>query len=193
MNVDQTDRHPHLATEAALIGEAIAAGLPVLGICLGGQLVARALGAEVTRSPEKEIGWYDLSPSEEARADPLLCHLGSTEKIFQWHGDTFAIPKDAVHLASSASCPNQAFRYGDRTYGLQFHLEVDQPMIERWLRVPENIDEIGGLNGATRAESIRIDTDLYIGETVRLAERVFTDFVRLFGIESRRPRPLRWR
>jgi GMP synthase (glutamine-hydrolysing) len=193
MNVDQTDRHPHLATEVELISEAIAAGLPVLGICLGGQLIARALGAEVTRSPEKEIGWYDLSPTEEARTDPLLSHLGPTEKIFQWHGDTFAIPKGAVHLASSAGCPNQAFRYGDRTYGLQFHLEVDQPMIERWLRVPENIDEIGGLNGATSAERIRIDTDLHIGEAVRLAERVFTDFVRLFGIEGRRPRPLRSR
>ena len=193
MNVDQTDRHPHLATEVELIGEAIAAGLPVLGICLGGQLIARALGAEVTRSPEKEIGWYDLSPTEEAWTDPLLSHLRPTEKIFQWHGDTFAIPKGAVHLASSAGCPNQAFRYGDRTYGLQFHLEVDQPMIERWLRVPENIDEIGGLNGATSTERIRIDTDLHIGEAVPLAERVFTDFVRLFGIEGRRPRPLRSR
>jgi GMP synthase (glutamine-hydrolysing) len=190
MNCDEVDRYPHLATEVEVIGEAISAGLPVLGICLGGQLIARALGAEVGRSPEKEIGWYDLSPTEEGRTDPLFSHLRETEKIFQWHGDSFAIPEGAVHLASSGGCPNQAFRYGDRIYGLQFHLEVDQPMIERWLRVPENIEEIGRMNGATSADRIRAETALHIDTTVGLAGRVFSNFVRLFGIEGRRPRPL---
>jgi GMP synthase (glutamine-hydrolysing) len=190
MNCDETDRYPHLATEVEVIGEAIAAGLPVLGICLGGQLIARALGAEVGRSPQKEIGWHDLSPTEEGRDDPLLSHLGETEKIFQWHGDSFAIPEGAVHLASSPGCQNQAFRHGDRTYALQFHLEVDHPMIERWLRVPENVDEIGRMNGATSVERIRAETALHIETTVGLAGRVFSNFVRLFGIEGRRPRPL---
>ena len=193
MNVDETDRYTHLATEVELIRETIGAGLPVLGICLGGQLIARALGAEVKRSPEKEIGWYDLSPTENARDDPLLSHLAPAQKIFQWHGDSFAIPEGAVHLASSPGCPNQAFRFGDRIYGLQFHLEVDQPMIERWLRVPENIAEIAGMDGNASAEGIRDDTEVHIGETVRLSERVFSNFVRLFGIEARRPRPLRSR
>jgi GMP synthase (glutamine-hydrolysing) len=193
MNVDETDRYPHLATEIELIGETIAAGLPVLGICLGGQLIARALGAEVKRSPEKEIGWYDLAPTDEAEDDPLLSHLAPAQKIFQWHGDSFAIPDGAVHLASSPGCPNQAFRHGDRTYGLQFHLEVDQPMIERWLRVPDNIAEIAAMDGAASAELIRADTEVHIGETVRLSQQVFTNFVRLFGVEARRPRPLRSR
>ena len=191
MNVDEADRYPHLLTEVALISKAIESGIPVLGICLGGQLIAKALGAEVGRSPEREIGWYDLSPTEHGRADPLLGHLAEREKIFQWHGDSFAIPDGAVHLASSPGCPNQAFRYGDRVYGLQFHLEVDEPMIERWLRVPENVEDIARLSGAANgADRIRTDTALHIGTTMRLAERVFASFIRIFGLESPRPRPL---
>ena len=191
MNVDQTDAYPHLATEVRLIEKAIGSGIPVLGICLGGQLIAKALGADVGRSPEKEIGWYDLSPTPEGRADPLLCHLGDREKIFQWHGDSFAIPDGAVHLASSPGCPNQAFRYGDRVYGLQFHLEVDEAMIERWLRVPDMVEDIAQLNGAANgADRIRSDTTVHIDTTMRLAERVFSSFIRLFGVESPRARPL---
>lgn len=190
MNVDETGRYPHLATEVELIGEAIAAGLPVLGICLGGQLIARALGAPVGRSPVKEIGWHDLSPTGAAREDPVLSHLEEDAKIFQWHGDTFAIPDGAVHLAVSPGCENQAFRYGERVYGLQFHLEVDRPMIERWLRVPENLEEIRRMKGATSPERILAETPLYIEETTRLADRVFSSFIRLFGVERPRPRPL---
>src|SRR5690606_7733515 len=97
MNVDETHRYPHLATEVELIGEAIQAGLPVLGICLGGQLIARALGARVDRSPVKEIGWHDVAPTAAAREDPILSHLEQAAKIFQWHGDAFEIPAGAVH------------------------------------------------------------------------------------------------
>ena len=110
----------------------------MLGICLGAQLIAKTLGAAVYPNQEKEIGWYDVSPTDHAQNDPLLGPFSATEKIFQWHGETFDIPQSTRHLAFSSLCANQAFRYGDNVYGFQFHLEVDEPMIHRWLRVAEN-------------------------------------------------------
>ena len=105
-----------------------------------------SLGAEVQRNPVKEIGWYDVTPTAEGEKDPLFSCFNGTEKIFQWHGDTFDIPHGAVHLATSPECPNQAFRYGERTYGLQFHLEVDEPLIHRWLKTPVHMRELEELH-----------------------------------------------
>ena len=121
--------------------------MPILGICLGGQLIARTLGALVHANHTKEIGWYDVHPASHAEQDPLIGEFNETEKIFQWHGDTFEIPHSAVHLASSRACSNQAFRYQTNVYAFQFHLEVDEPMILRWLKVPENRREIQSLHG----------------------------------------------
>jgi GMP synthase (glutamine-hydrolysing) len=189
MNVDEVEAHPHLDTEVELIREAIDAELPVLGICLGAQLIAKALGAAVRRNGEKEIGWHPVSPTEEGRADPLFRHFRPTEPIFQWHGDTFDIPEGAVHLAASPSCTNQAFRYRRNVYGFQFHLEVDTPLIERWLRVPAFRHEVESLDGKTDTDRIRHDTARYIEASAELAERTFLEFVRLFG-ERRRLRAL---
>lgn len=180
MNVDETQRYPHLSTEVKLIDQATQKELPVLGICLGAQLIAKTLGAKVYPNNEKEIGWYDLSPTGEAIDDPLFKQLAPAEKVFQWHGDTFDIPKGAVHLASSPLCVNQAFRFGHSVYALQFHLEVDETMIDRWLNVPENQAEIANLKG-------KIDPDLIRGETLRYIDRlkwleacVFGEFIKLF-------------
>jgi GMP synthase-like glutamine amidotransferase len=113
MSVNDADRLPHLTTEMKLIEEALRRNIPVLGICLGAQLIARTLGAAVYRNKAKEIGWYDVSPTDPAQNDPLLGGFASTEKIFQWHGETFDIPRSTHHLAFSSLCANQAFRYGD--------------------------------------------------------------------------------
>jgi GMP synthase (glutamine-hydrolysing) len=184
MNVDQTDAHPHLETEVRAIDDALERGLPVLGICLGAQLLAKALGARVEPNPEKEIGWYDVSVTPEGKRDPLFAHFDESERLFQWHGDTFAIPDGAVRLASSAACANQAFRYGDCAYGLQFHLEVDQPLVERWLKIPSHQEEIAAQNGRICSDRIRSDTAQHADRLLELSDAAFTGFIELFRQDS---------
>ncbi len=183
MNCDQSSRYPHLLTEIAVIQQAIREGKPVLGICLGAQLIARALGARVGKNPSKEIGWYELNPTEDGRRDPLFAPFGGHQQIFQWHGDTFEIPHGAVHLASSPECRNQAFRYKHNVYGLQFHLEVDEPTIRRWLDTPSMAAEAGG---PERAEQIRAQTTGNIERSISLGDQVFGEFIRLFEHPPRR-------
>jgi GMP synthase (glutamine-hydrolysing) len=192
MSVNDTDHFPHLIVEMKLIEQAMTRRLPVLGICLGAQLIAKTLGADVYPNQEKEIGWYDVKPTEEADRDPLLAQFRETEKIFQWHGDTFDIPHSAVHLASSALCANQAFRYDTNVYALQFHLEVDEWMVHRWLRVPGNRKEIADLQGKVDADRIHLETPGYIPRLQQLSECVFGEFIRIFGIQKKFVRlPLR--
>jgi GMP synthase (glutamine-hydrolysing) len=180
MNVADSDRYPHLATEIDLVHQALELGIPVLGICLGAQIIAAALGAEVGPAPKTEIGWHDVSPTSAGRDDPLMRHFASTERIFQWHGDAFGIPEGATHLVTAADCPHQAFRFGERVYGLQFHLEVDEPMIQRWLKIPGLLDEIRALGGAVTAEEILAETPRQIRRTRELARQTFGALIELF-------------
>lgn len=185
MSANDSPRLPHLNVEMKLIEEAMRRELPVLGICLGAQLIAKTLGASVYPNREKEIGWYDVSPTDEAGCDPLLMDLQVMEKIFQWHGETFDIPRSACHLAFSPLCSNQAFRHGSKVYGFQFHLEVDEPMIHRWLRVAENREEIFALHGNDSIDQIHRETPEYIARLRDLSDRVFGEFITLFGVEKR--------
>jgi GMP synthase (glutamine-hydrolysing) len=186
MCVDQTDSHPHLLTEINAIRLAMEQHKPVLGICLGAQLIATALGAQVRKNPVKEIGWYDVTPTDAGAKDPLFSCFDGTEKIFQWHGDTFDIPTGAVNLATSPDCANQAFRFGDRTYGLQFHLEVDEPLIQRWLKTPIHVRELESLGDHISPDKIIADTSRYIDKSAELGSRLFGEYVRLFSSRVRR-------
>ncbi|HEX9144737.1 MAG TPA: gamma-glutamyl-gamma-aminobutyrate hydrolase family protein [Candidatus Binatia bacterium] len=185
MGVYEADKYSYLTAETELIETAVKNDLPLLGICLGSQLIANALGARVYPSGIKEIGWYDLTPTADAGNDPLLRHLNATEKVFQWHGDTFDLPNGAIHLASSPLCPNQAFRYGRNAYALQFHLEVDSKMIDTWLDVLQNRDEIAGLHGEFDPTIIRDETTRHIGRLENLSRLVFGDFIRLLEKSAR--------
>ncbi len=185
MSADQVDSYPHLDTEVELIRMAIDKDIAVLGICLGAQLLARALGAQVRRNPIKEIGWYEVLLSDEGRSDPLLRHFDASEKLFQWHGDTFDLPAGAVHLASSAGCANQAFRFGSKVYGLQFHLECDEALIERWLNVPLNRDEIEQLGGQIDPQTIRRQTPANVARLKQLSDAAFGEFIALLGVRKR--------
>jgi GMP synthase-like glutamine amidotransferase len=133
MNVYEVDRYPFLREEDLFIKEAIQRGKSILGICLGAQLIAKALGGKVFKAPVKEIGWYDVSLTRIGSIDPLFSNLPKTFSVFQWHEDTFEIPHSAILIATSFFVPYQAFRYGDKAYGLQFHLEVTQEMIHQWM------------------------------------------------------------
>jgi GMP synthase-like glutamine amidotransferase len=139
------DDLPYLRREIQIIQKAAANGVPVLGVCLGAQLIAKALGSRVYKSRVKEIGWFPVSWTQDAREDALFAGLGEPETVFHWHGETFDLPEGAVRLAESEACPNQAFRYGRRVYGLQFHLEVMPEMIVEWRDAEVNREDIRGL------------------------------------------------
>jgi GMP synthase-like glutamine amidotransferase len=176
MNVDDVDRYPYLADEVQWIQTAVASGMPVLGICLGSQLLAKALGARVYPNGTKEIGWYSIELTPAAADDILFGACQPTETVFQWHGDTFDLPAGAVLMASSAACRHQAFRFGRSAYGLQFHLEVSAEMIESWLTEPENCCEIQNLDYIDPHE-IRAQMPANLPGLQRLADRVFGQFV----------------
>ena len=180
MNVNQTERFPHLEAEMDVIRDALAVNMPVLGICLGAQLLAAALGARVSRNPIKEIGWFDITPTTSGRDDALFSQFDGSEKIFQWHGDTFAVPHGGVHLAESTQCANQAFRFGDNAYGLQFHLEADEALIKRWLATPVHLREIAELGTAVDPEQILAETQKYIDRAQALSHSVFGAFIKRF-------------
>lgn len=133
MNIYEHDRYPWLNREKRFIAEAIDAGKLVLGICLGAQLAADVLGGRVTRNPHKEIGWFPVSLSPEASQSPVFQTLPQRFLAFHWHGDTFSIPPGARHTAESEACRNQAFQYGDRVIGLQFHLDYSLAAIEKMI------------------------------------------------------------
>jgi GMP synthase (glutamine-hydrolysing) len=184
MNVEDRDRRPHLTTELRAIEEALRQEKPVLGICLGAQLLAHVLGAPVRRLAEPEIGWYDLATTEAGRADPVLGVLGNGVPVFQWHGRAFDLPSDAVQLASTATCEQQAFRWGASAYGLQFHLEAEAALIERWLALPAYRDELAARGRDEHA--IRTATTALIASTQRLADAAFNNFLDLIGRPNRR-------
>jgi GMP synthase (glutamine-hydrolysing) len=138
MNVDEVERFPALATEREWLAEAVRRELPVLGVCLGAQLLARALGAEVRAGEGPEIGFAAVEVS--APDDPLLGGLAPSTDVLHWHADVFDLPDGAQPLASSARTEHQAFRAGS-AWGVLFHPEADLALVEAWLAVPEMIDE----------------------------------------------------
>jgi GMP synthase (glutamine-hydrolysing) len=133
MNVEESERFPNLIHEQELIRRAAADGLPVMGICLGAQLIAAAYGARVYQNTRKEVGWSEIALSESAKDDPLFRGIAGRFPVLHWHGQIFDLPEGAVHLASSTLTPNQAFRLSDNIWALQFHLEATGKHVGRWL------------------------------------------------------------
>jgi GMP synthase (glutamine-hydrolysing) len=134
--------HPYLPDLARLMAAYTQAEKPVLGICLGGQLLARAYGGENHLGTAPEFGWVDVTLTDEGRKDPVLSQVPQTFPIFQWHTDTFTLPEGAVHLAQSPTARHQAFRIGRATYGTQFHFEASRAVIADWYRrFPDRMEE----------------------------------------------------
>lgn len=132
------DEFDYLKHEMAVISSFISAGKPILGVCLGAQLIAKTAGARIYRNREREIGWAPVYWTDAGRQDRLFRGLEQPEPLFHWHSETFDLPAGAVWLAYSDRCRNQAFRLGDTVYGLQFHLEVTPQIIDDWCRQDAN-------------------------------------------------------
>jgi GMP synthase (glutamine-hydrolysing) len=172
MGADDDARHPGLAAERRLLADAVAAEVPVLGVCLGMQLLARALGATVHPAHGTEIG---LAPVDVVADDPVLAPLGPRPTVLHWHGDAADLPAGATLLARTDVTPVQAFRAGS-ALGLQFHVEVDRPLLEEWLASPAAADLPPG-----GAEDLRRSADAALPALVPAAEaglRAFADAVR---------------
>ena len=131
---DETD-FPWVKSEVELLKAAVSAALPVVGICLGGQMLAKALGGRVERLVNAEVGWFPIQLSEEGKNDPILGAAGANPTVYHWHNDTFHLPPGATLLASSKACPRQAYRINENVYGFQFHPEADHQLVLEWLSI----------------------------------------------------------
>jgi GMP synthase (glutamine-hydrolysing) len=174
MSVNESNIYPYITKEIELVKEFIGQGKKVFGICLGAQIMAKALGARVYAGPEKEIGWYDIELLEDGLKDTLITRLATHPgagdfwrkfKVFHWHGETFDLPAGAGRIARSVLYPNQAFRYGKNAYAFQFHIEVKKETIFEWMK-----------NEPVDMEKIRRETDAYYGECYGRALNFYRGF-----------------
>lgn len=176
MGVYEQDRYPNLGKEISLIRNAIETSKPVLGVCLGSQLLAAALGADVAPA-QKEIGWFQVTLTGEAAGDPLLRDAGGSFTPFHWHGDAFDLPPGASLLASSALTPRQAFRHGESAYGFLFHMEMDESMVRAMVETfAEELQEAGGDPSAVLAQAVRA-----VPEMNRIGSEVFARWAARIG------------
>jgi GMP synthase-like glutamine amidotransferase len=160
------DDLPYLQQELRFAAQCVAYRKPLLGVCLGAQLIAKSLGARVYRNPVKEIGWFHVRFTDAAADDALFRELGPDEVVFHWHGETFDLPAGAELLATSQACRNQAFRVGTTIYGLQFHLEVTPEMIAGWCEEDANCGDVRELDSL-------IDPHAHAARMKELAATVF--------------------
>lgn len=166
MNVYQEDEYPFLAEETVFLRKAIDADIPVLGICLGAQMIAKAAGAEVVLAGAKEVGWCRVSLTDVGRRDVLFQGLPETLDVLQWHEDTFRVPTGGHLLATSEACVNQAFRYRN-AFGLQFHLEITDEILKDWFKASPELSPM-----LARYKEIRLEFD-------KQAETMYKNFLNL--------------
>lgn len=175
MGVYEQERHPHLQREITLIEAALREKKPILGVCLGSQLLAAALGAPVTKGKQKEIGWYPVTLTPQARHDPLWRDAPPSFTAYIWHGDIFALPRGAVSLASSELTEHQAFRYGPNAYGILFHMEITSKIIGAMTATFAN--ELR--NAAVDVRSLVEKTARHLPPLRRIGQTVFQRWARL--------------
>lgn len=177
MSVYEHERFPFLLQEQRLIEQALKNDKPVLGVCLGSQLLAATLGAEIKSGRQKEIGWHPVILTESAAADALWQQLPSTFTAYHWHGDVYDLPQSAVALAASELTPCQGFRYREKAYGFLFHMEVTEKIIKNMVK--EFSAELDAQN-ITPASIVARAKD-YLPELQKIGGRVFGRWVKLIG------------
>ncbi len=177
MGVYEESRYPWMTAELNAIRKCLDSSLPVLGVCLGSQMLAHAAGGRVFKGPSQEVGWFPITLTERGHLDPLLLGLPKEFNAFHWHGDTFTLPTGAALLAGSTAYPHQIFRVGPNTYGFQCHLEVTEEMVKSWMEVYAK--ELRPQGGPLAPEPIENRLAENAKELNGLAERVFTRFAAL--------------
>jgi GMP synthase (glutamine-hydrolysing) len=175
MKTGDEERYPFLRWEKTIIRAAIQDEIPILGICLGAQLIAAARGSNVYSGPVKEFGWHPVSITAHGQLDSLLGYLPERPIVFHWRAEGFDLPAGALRLASTFYYKNQAFRIGKTVYGLQFHLEVTPQMIARWIE--ERSNELAEVP-YTFPDKLVADTQTYFPALKYYAERVLAEFLR---------------
>ena len=180
MAVYEAERHPFLRQESTLVERALTAGRPVLGVCLGAQLIASVLGARVYAGEKREVGWAPITLTEDGRDDAVFGLIDPTCTVFHMHGDTYELPPDAKNLARSAVYEQQAFRWGDLVYGLQFHLEFTEPMIQRLATEPESRDYIA--KAGVDPQKLIAESATHVRRLSDVVQKVFSEFFTQCGL-----------
>lgn len=181
MSVNDDAELPWLTREKEAISEAVRAGKPFWGACLGVQLLAASLGARVYAGPRPEVGLMPVALTDEALSDPVFAGLPRELLTLQWHGDTFDLPDGAVRLAGSPAYPNQAFRWGSRAYGVQFHLEVSVEMAREWAEVPAYAESLDRVLGPGSLPRLITELEARSGEILEHGRGMFSRWLDLAG------------
>jgi GMP synthase-like glutamine amidotransferase len=175
-------RWPFLRAEVALLEKTLRDARPILGVCLGAQLMAHALGARVypcqVGDPpvrHREVGWGAVTFCVSAESEPVLAGMDQSEVVLHWHGDTFDLPGAATRLAGTLACENQMFRYGQRAFALQFHVEVTGTEVKRW--VDEDAAFVLAANGPRGAERILADTERWMPRHKQVGDRLIRNII----------------
>jgi GMP synthase (glutamine-hydrolysing) len=181
-HVGDNERYPYLVGVESAIHKAVEEDIPYLGLCLGGQLLAHALGAPVKRHSKASIGFYEVQLTEEGKVDPLFRGLPGYQQVIHWHEDTFDIPRDAVQLAANAHTENQVFRFGRLAYGTQYHIELTPDMLDVWMHHPDYRQEIVNTLGESAADKF-VNDRLRLYPLYRQHTRImFENFLRIGGL-----------
>lgn len=176
MNPDQLSAYPHLSHEIELIQQAVQRDIPVLGICLGSQLLNLALGGQCITLPQAEIGWTGVTKCLDSK---LFNCFSLQTQVFQWHQYASLPPEQATIVLENACC-TQAFTYREQFIGLQFHLETDADLITRWLEHPNYLTHLKSYVSKQTIETMKIDTQRYLNDSIRIAQTFFENFTQLF-------------
>ena len=173
------NKYPYTVHEEIYLHETIRQGIPYLGMCLGGQLLANAFRAMVSRLPKEEIGFLQIHFTEAGKQDPLYQGLPGYEQAFQWHEDCFALPEGAVALAHHADGSNQAFRYGRHAYGIQYHVELTEDMLNTWLHDLTLKNEFIGEYGAEIYKKVEQDVSRLFPTYAQHSRTLIENFLKI--------------